>query len=79
MNEVRAIRQAGGAGIVGVILLAASFVVANWTDPATPDSALRADIRDAEGQAYLAYTLLAPAVGLLIWFATGLRRFLLVR
>ncbi|MGH8895158.1 MAG: hypothetical protein ACRDWY_17925 [Actinomycetes bacterium] len=79
MDDVKSLRHAGWAGIVGVLLLAASFIAANWTDPATGDAALRADIADAEGQAYLAYTMLAPAVALLFWFATGLRRFLLIR
>lgn len=78
-SEARAVRYAGWAGIVGVVLLAVSFMLANWTDPAETDRTLRSDIADAEGQAYTAFTLLTPALALLLWFATGLRRYLVIR
>ena len=79
MTEVRSIRLAGYAGVVGVLLLAATFLVANWTDPADGDQMLLRDIADADAQAYTAFTMLTPGVALLLWFAVGLRRYLLVR
>ncbi len=81
MDESRVLRRAGWAGAASVVLLAvgvALTALVGVDEPGVSDAAILGRIDDTPKQmaAGIGLQVLAAGVGLLLWFAAGLRRVL---